>query len=326
MPAPHSPTIIASCRPTPRPPPAPTPLRIAVLGVGGIGSTFAFQLARVGQHGVTAVARPGSLRLDQLRRDSGIVNTAGERADVLVTDSLDEAIPYDLVLVTLAAHQVAAVLPALGRSAARSVQFMANTFEPDLLRDAVGAPRCSLGMPFVQGNITPEGRLNAKIGAGGQKSRVADERWATLFNAAGLPTLHDPKMALWLRCHVPLCIAFESISVAAVRRGGGATWGEAFPIARGMQEALSLVERLGYPLYPSGKAWLHAAPVWVPASMLWFLARIPSFRNLLATGANEARALTDTLIRYAPHAMPAVSIPTIRAMKPTELSPPGNRP
>ena len=57
----------------------PSPLRIAVLGAGRIGSTFAFQLARVGHHEVAVVARPGSTRFQQLRRDGGIVNIKGER-------------------------------------------------------------------------------------------------------------------------------------------------------------------------------------------------------------------------------------------------------
>ena len=46
-----------------------SPLNVAVVGVGRIGSTFAFRLARAG-HDVTAVARPGSSRLDQLRSQS----------------------------------------------------------------------------------------------------------------------------------------------------------------------------------------------------------------------------------------------------------------
>ena len=53
---------------------SPTPkLRIAILGVGGIGSAFAFQLAGLGGHDVTVVARPDSPRLQQLKRDQGIV-------------------------------------------------------------------------------------------------------------------------------------------------------------------------------------------------------------------------------------------------------------
>ena len=82
-------------------PPAPTTLRIAILGVGKIGSTFAFQLARTGHHDVTVVARAGSVRLRQLQRDNGIVNIKGERASVRVTDTLNERTPYDLVIVTL---------------------------------------------------------------------------------------------------------------------------------------------------------------------------------------------------------------------------------
>jgi 2-dehydropantoate 2-reductase len=108
-------------------------MQIAVVGVGNIGSTFAFQLARTGHHDVTVVARPGSPRFQQLHRDQGIVNSLGERADVRITDTLDEQVPYDLVIATLLIHQVDAVLPALQRSAARCIQFMFNNFEPEQL-------------------------------------------------------------------------------------------------------------------------------------------------------------------------------------------------
>ena len=60
----------------------PSPLSIAVLGAGKIGSTFAFQLASVGHHDVTVIARPGSVRLQQLQRDDGIIDIKGERASV----------------------------------------------------------------------------------------------------------------------------------------------------------------------------------------------------------------------------------------------------
>jgi 2-dehydropantoate 2-reductase len=94
-------------------------LSIAVVGVSAIGSTFGFQLAGAGKHDVTAVARPGSARLEQLRRDGGIVDVKGERASVRVAEALDEAAPCDLVVVTLLAHQVDAALPALQPSAAK---------------------------------------------------------------------------------------------------------------------------------------------------------------------------------------------------------------
>lgn len=57
-----------------------SPLSIAVVGVGRIGSAFAYQLSKAGHH-VTVVARPGSRRVAQLRRDRGVLRTTGERAE-----------------------------------------------------------------------------------------------------------------------------------------------------------------------------------------------------------------------------------------------------
>jgi 2-dehydropantoate 2-reductase len=202
--------------------------RIAVLGVGNIGSTFAYQLARVGGHDVTVIARPGSVRLDQLRRDQAIVPVSGEPASVRVADTLDEKTPYDLVIVTLLDHQTGALLPTLGRSAARCVQFMFNTFNPERLQAAVGVERCAFGMPFVQAILNADGRLKSTIGAGGQKTLMNRQSGVDLFVAAGLPAALEPEKPLWLRCHDPVCVAFESVSVAGVRRGGASSWRAAF--------------------------------------------------------------------------------------------------
>jgi 2-dehydropantoate 2-reductase len=291
-------------------------LRIAVVGLGGIGSAFAFQLARTGHHQVTVVARPGSPRLAQLERDHGILDIHGNHAPVLVTDTLDEQLPYDLVVVTLLAHQVDSVLPALQRCAATCVLFMFNNFDPERLQQALGPDRCAFGMPFIQAFLTSEGKLNATIGAQGQKCKLSRQDLVDIFRAAGLPSVLEPNMLLWLRCHAPLCIAFESVSVAGVRSGSGASWSQAMRIARGLQESLTLIERLGYALYPSGKSFLHASPAAVPAAMLWSMSRIRSFRELLATGAQEGRALTDVLVAEASRVQPPVSSARIAAMKP----------
>ena len=295
-------------------------LHIAVIGVGGIGSTFALQLARVGHHSVTVVARPGSLRLQQLQRDTGIVDIKGTHANVRVLDTLDEQTSYDLVIVTVLAHQVSTLLPGLNRSAARCVQFMFNNFEPDRLQKEVGVERCAFGMPFIQAALDKDGKLKAVIGSGGQKTKMDRQRWVDVFIAAGLPAVLEPNMLLWLRCHVPLCVSFESISVASVRRGGGASWGESMVVARGMQEGFLLVQRLGYPLYPWGKSRLNSSPAWVVAGMLWFVSRIPSFRDLLATGENECRALVDVLISTATRVDPPVAVARIQAIRPSDKS------
>jgi 2-dehydropantoate 2-reductase len=291
-------------------------MRIALIGAGGIGSAFAFQLARVGEHDITVVARPGSPRLMQLARDQGIVKATGERVDVHVTDTLQEQIAYDLVLVTVLAHQVEAVVPALKRSAAKRIQFMFNNFEPEKLRDAVGADRCSFGMPFIQATLDAGGKLKAKIGAGGQKCKMDSEECVAIFNEAGVPAVFEPEMLLWLRCHAPLGAALESACVAGMRRGGGASWAESLAIARGMQESFTLIQRLGYRLYPSVKAWLHTAPTSLIAVFLWSLSRVRSVRELLATGVNECRALVDVLEANATQVLGPDAVSKILAMKP----------
>ena len=296
---------------------AASSLRIAVLGVGNIGSTFAFQLARTGGHDVTVVARPGSKRLGQLRRDGAIIDVKGDRAGVHVTDALDEQIPFDLVIVTLLAHQVDAVLPALRRSAARCVQFMFNTFDPERLREAVGPERCAFGMNFVQATLDKDGRLKATIGAGGQKTLMDQERWVALFNAAGLPATVERDMPSWLRCHVPLCVAFESVSVAGVRRGGGASWKEALTLARGVHASFGLIKALGYPVYPRTKTLIDRAPASMFAAVLWSMSRVRTFRELLATGQPECEALVDVMIAAAPQAGASVRIADIAPMKPS---------
>ena len=302
--------------PTTAPTDSTPPLRVAVVGVGNIGSTFAFQLARAGGHDVTAIARPGSARLRQLRRDAAIVDVGGERAPVRVTDGLDERTPYDLVLVTLLAHQVDAVLPALRRSAARCVQFMFNTFDPERLREAIGPDRCAFGMPFVQATLDGAGRLKATIGAAGQKTLMDRQRWVEVFQAAGLPAAVDPEMPLWLRCHAPVCVAFESVSVAGMRRGGGASFGEAMALARGVRESFALIRGLGFRVHPRSKAIISRSPAPVVAAALWSMSRVRSFRELLASGADECRALIDVIVAAAPRATPPVRVDRIEAMRP----------
>jgi len=302
--------------PTPSSSPTSPPLRIAIFGAGKIGSGFAFQLARAGHHDVTVIARPNSARLKQLQRDGGIVDIKGERARVEVRDTLDEAAPYDLVIVTLVDHQVDAVLPTLQRSAAKCIQFMFVTFEPERLEEAVGPERCAFGMPGVMAIFDGDGRLKLTIGSGGAKTTMSQQRWVDVFNAAGLPSAHEPDMPLWLRCHVPLCVAFESVSVAGERRSGGASWREARITARGVYQGYALIKGLGYQIYPKSKVRLNGLPTFALTFMLWMFSRIKSMRVLLATGEKECRALVDAMLAAAPRARPAVDVSRIKAMKP----------
>lgn len=297
--------------------PGPTPqLRIAVLGAGKIGSAFAFQLARAGGHDVTVVARPGSPRLAQLERDQAIMDVKGERAKVQVTGHLDESVPYDLIIVTVLAHQAELLLPALKRSGANTVQFMFNTFMPERLQAEIGLERCAFGMPFIQATLNVQGRLRVAIGGTGQKTIMDQRRWVDVFTDAGLPTALEPQMPLWLRCHAPLCVAFESVSAAGERRGAGASWSEALVLAKGVHACFALITALGYPIYPGAKQSIHANPAWLFAGVLWFMSRVRSFRKLLATGEAEAEALVDAMMLAAPSGLPSATLARIEGMRP----------
>ncbi len=142
------------------------------------------------------------------------------------------------------------------------------------------------------------------------------QRWVDAFNAAGLPAAVERDMPLWLRCHVPLCVAFESVSVAGVRRGGGASWKEALVLARGVHAGFGLIKALGHPVYPRTKRLMERSPAPVVAAMLWSMSRVRSFRELLATGKAECVALVDDMVSAAPLAKGPVAVAEIRAMRP----------
>ena len=197
------------------------PGRVAIIGVGRIGSAFAFQLAQAG-HDVTVIARPDSRRLAQLRRDRGIVLASGERAEVTVAERLDEDAPYDLVIVTALAHQVDPLLPALKRSQAGCVHLMFVTPEADRLRSAIGADRVTFGMAAVLATLDDEGKLGLTIPK--TKAPQGDQRWVDLFQEAGMPAKLEKDMGRWLRYQTPLTIAMESVALTGMRHRRGATW------------------------------------------------------------------------------------------------------
>ena len=86
------------------------------------------------------------------------------------------------------------------------------------------------------------------------------QHWADLFNAAELPAAVAPDMCLWLRSHVPLCVAFESVPMAGVKRGSGASWREALTLVRGVHASFGLIKNLGHPLYPRSKRLIDRSP------------------------------------------------------------------
>ena len=69
-------------------------MKIAIIGPGRIGSTFAFYLSRA-KHEVTVIAR--GARLEALTRDAAIVAVDGERASVSVFLAISEGLPQTSV-------------------------------------------------------------------------------------------------------------------------------------------------------------------------------------------------------------------------------------
>lgn len=270
-------------------------MHIAILGTGAIGSTFAYQLAGAG-HEVTVIAR--GERLAQLRRDGAIVLTSGERRTVRVSEALAPDEVYDLVLVTVLATQVDAVLPTLRASAARAVMFMFNTFEPlDRLRDAVGAERFHFGFPGGVFALLIDGVLRPQIRRG---TTVDDAGWAKLLTTAGIPAVVEADMHAWLRSHAALVSPLMAIGTVAAGRGAGVSWREAGLYAEAMMAGFRLVRGLGHAIRPASLGVLSRSPRAVMRALLWAMSRTRMLRELGALGAAEPRMLIDMMTAAAP--------------------------
>ncbi len=285
-------------------------MRIAIVGTGAIGSTFAFHLSKVG-HDVTVIAR--GARLTQLRAENAIVRVDGERAKVDVSGTLDPTTPWDLVLVTVLAPQVDAVLPAVTESNAKIVMFMFNTFEPlDRLRDAVGAARFAFGFPAVLATLH-EGKLQTEVFSHGQITTVSDATWAKHFTGARIPTVMHGDMHSWLRTHAAFIMPFMALAaIVFARGGGGVSWEEARKIARAMSAGFALVRSLGNAITPSAMALMSHAPDVMTALVVWIASRTKTVRELGALGPGEARMLIDMMSAATPDAGRTEAIRAIR--------------
>ncbi len=278
-------------------------MKIAIVGPGGIGSTFALQLGQAG-HEVTVVAR--GKRLEQLQRDEAIVSVAGRRTAVRVSAALDVATEWDLVLVTVLASQVDAVLPALAACAAKTVMFMFNTFEPlDRLRYAVGTARFAFGFPAILASLE-DGKLTAKIVTRGLVTTVTDAAWAEVFTDAGIPSVVHPDMESWLRTHAAFVVPVMAASITAYTRRAGVSWTEAMNLARAMDEGFSLVRQLGNAITPAPMGTLSRMPTRMAAALIWTLSRLPAIREAGAAGPGEPRTLIDAMSAAAPGQTPAL--------------------
>lgn len=298
---------------------ATKPLNVAILGTGNIGSTVASQLSQAG-HDVTAIARPNSTRLAQLTLSKAIITTSGSTAPITPASSLDPEVPYDLLIITLSAHQVTPrILSSISSSAVRSVLCLFNTFTPEDIQSALPKKSVEFGLPFFQALLDDSGHLEANItGSGTQPTLVSSQNLVDIFQSAGLPAAFEQDMQLWLRCHAPMCVALEAVSILGQRRGGGASWRESMTTARGVAACWGLIRAQGYVPYPGMKRGLERCPAWLVAFFLWAMSRVTALRELLAHAGAECDAMTDVLVA-AGKTYEGVNVEAIERMKPEEV-------
>ncbi len=87
-------------------------------------------------------------------------------------------IVYFVVILSLLAAQVGAVLPTLCASTAKSIMFMFTTFNSlDLLRDAVGASRFAFGLPKLPAMLV-DGKLKSATISRFTSTIVTHKVWA----------------------------------------------------------------------------------------------------------------------------------------------------
>jgi 2-dehydropantoate 2-reductase len=256
------------------------------------------QLARAG-HEVSVVAR--NKRLLQLQELGGIQCADGTVDRVGVLAALDQAAPWDLALVSVLAHQVEPLLPALKGSAAKRIMFMFNTFEPlQPLRDAVGHERFAFGFPSILARVDAQGRLESSIQRHGLRTTVTDQSLADTFSAAGIPSVVSTQMEGWLRSHAAAVVPMMLASNVAQQRHAGITWREAVALADVMEEAFALVRKLGFDVVPTAHSVIARLPATAKAALLWSATRSPTVRASGAAAVVEARHLVDALLAAAP--------------------------
>jgi 2-dehydropantoate 2-reductase len=277
-------------------------MKIAIIGAGGIGSTFAVQLARAG-HEVSVVAR--NKRLSQLQQWGGIQTADGSVVRVGVSGALDQAAPWDLVLVSVLAHQVQPLMAALAASAAKRIMFMFNTFEPlQPLRDAVGNERFAFGFPSILARVNEQGRLESSIQRHGLRTTVTHQSLADTFSAAGIPSVVSTQMEGWLRSHVAAVVPMMLASNVAQQRHAGISWREAVGLADVMDEAFALVRKLGFDVVPTAHKVIGRLPPTAKAALLWSATRNEALRSSGAAAVAEARHLVDAMLAAAPSGWP----------------------
>lgn len=285
-------------------------MRVAVVGVGCIGSVVAAKLAAAG-HQVSLVAR--GKRHDQLAQLGLRVRTHGSSA--IVTHALPtfrsvSAVPEaELLFVCVQTHQVDPILGALAAHPAKQIAFLLNAHPvPRAWTDALGE-RLVLGFPAMLAGYRDDvvgyrtlpswlrfvmiSTLGPVRGAGGEGAR----RVVALLRAAGLAADYHDDMESWLASHSALVTGLMAFARGRLAAGRDLrmSWADALQVARSLAEALRLAQASGARLTPPQIAGLSLLPAAVLAPFLWSASHTPWFQKAVSDyvehGGDEVRAL-----------------------------------
>jgi len=278
-------------------------MKILVIGPGRIGSAFAFHLSLAG-HDVSVLAR--GARLETLLRQGAIVATDGRRAEIQVLQAIDATTPYELVMVTVLAHQVDSLLPMLRASAAKWVLFLFNTFDSTQgWRDAVGAERFAFGFPNMVAYLEDD-RLRSVVNGPGMVTTMTSPHLADVFKQAGLPTEVEGDIDSWLRSHVAFVVPLMVAAQWTWQRSKPLTWAEARRLVRALNEGMALVRALGHAVKPRFVAFFERLPTPLLTGLFWAFSRTASVRDMGAFGPGEVRSLIDAMAIAGPNRTDAI--------------------
>ncbi|MFN7087917.1 MAG: 2-dehydropantoate 2-reductase, partial [Burkholderiales bacterium] len=254
-----------------------TAARICIVGAGAIGGYLAVRLARAGNH-VSVIARGAHLAAI---RAAGLtlIDAGGGRetvTELAATDTLSDLGPQDIVIITVKAHQLEAVVDELPRlfhadtlvvpmqngipywyfqrhggqwdgytiSSVDPRGRIAAAIDPQRVIGCVVYPATAVVQPgvirHIEGNRFPFGELDGR-----ETERVA--RLSRIFTDAGLksPVLDHIRSEIWLKLWGNLSFnpisALTHATLADICR---------FPLSRGlaaamMTEAQEVAQRLG---------------------------------------------------------------------------------
>ena len=202
-------------------------MKVLVYGAGVLGSLYSARLFEAG-HDVSIVAR--GERLASLLEHGVQLSEVGSTAtrSVLVPAVERPAGSFDLILVFVRSHQVAAVLESISMIEG-PVLFLLNwAGGPEPLAAAIGRERVLLGFPnqggTMEGEVVRYRRPSAltrlvamPIGEPDGRDSPRRDGILRMFRAAGFAAKAEPRMDAWLRTHA----AFEVPLGLAVHAAGG---------------------------------------------------------------------------------------------------------